>query len=726
MSIEVDDDLFPYSAVTYISSRWGEYIASGTGFIVGKNDVLTAAHVIFDSSKGGLADEVLIYPSYDPDNNTAEAYSVVSFNYYDDFDPNGDGYIISGDNQSFTLAGTEKDIAHLTVIENLESKYGSFGIDTGFSIGEVSVVGYPRKFSYNPIFDNGSVVKDLVDDYFAFSELEVSPGNSGGPIFYDYGTGPYAVGIVSTESAVLSLSGQKIWIEENLKLENYLFQRPYLFISSDVSNVDEGEQIIFSINHFKHEADNSIRYSFQGIDESDILFGVKDGYFEKDSTGSASISLTLASDFKTEGPEKLTLNINESIYSTTINDTSKNIESNSSIYLHGDALNKNFLISDAKKFFQGKSYGFVDFGLGERLEEWIGSDLVYEKNSFYPTTGTLSYVSAFFAENSSFIAASGLLNVNELSSDYSINSVINTFAKTSPNQILGSNKEDILAAFGDGDSVNGMAGNDLFTLSSNESAYRFYNLNASTNSGKIDKGEDITISFTNIENFKFSDKTKTFEYLFEEKMSSILTLSDLVPSSNINFSYSQYIKSVKEDEVFEYEEIVENIIINYIDIDNDLCSFSSSKFGTDTLSGFQRINFSNSSLALDLGQGESTGLVYRLYNTAFSRTPDSEGLNFYIDNIKQLKFSFQSVAESFLNSPEFFSKNGLNLSSGDFIEVLYHNVLKREPSNSEVIWYESRLENSSFSRVDVLLGFSESPENILLLSPMIDEGIWLN
>ena len=229
-------------------------------------------------------------------------------------------------------------------------------------------------------------------------------------------------------------------------------------------------------------------------------------------------------------------------------------------------------------------------------------------------------------------------------------------------------------------------------MSSNESAYRFYNLNASTNSGKIDKGEDITISFTNIENFKFSDKTKTFEYLFEEKMSSILTLSDLVPSSNINLSYSQYIKSVKEDEVFEYEEIVENIIINYIDIDNDLCSFSSSKFGTDTLSGFQRINFSNSSLALDLGQGESTGLVYRLYNTAFSRTPDSEGLNFYIDNIKQLKFSFQSVAESFLNSPEFFSKNGLNLSSGDFIEVLYHNVLKREPSNSEVMWYESRLE----------------------------------
>ena len=63
MSYEINDDFFPYSAVTYILSKWGEYAATGSGFIVGKNDVLTAAHVIYDTTKGGLASEIFVYPS---------------------------------------------------------------------------------------------------------------------------------------------------------------------------------------------------------------------------------------------------------------------------------------------------------------------------------------------------------------------------------------------------------------------------------------------------------------------------------------------------------------------------------------------------------------------------------------------------------------------------------------------------------------------------------------
>ena len=69
------------------------------------------------------------------------------------------------------------------------------------------------------------------------------------------------------------------------------------------------------------------------------------GYLEKDLTGNIAISLTIASDFKTEGPEKLILEINDATYSVIINDTSKKIDSDSVIYFNGDGINKNFLSS---------------------------------------------------------------------------------------------------------------------------------------------------------------------------------------------------------------------------------------------------------------------------------------------------------------------------------------------------------------------------------------------
>ncbi len=724
MSYEINDDIFPYSAITFITSRWGSYLGTGTGFIVGKKDVLTAAHVIYDSSKGGLADEILIYPSYDPEDVFSEFYSPVLYNYYDSFDPDGDGYILSGDKNSVLQSGTEIDIAHLRVTENLESKYGSFGIDTNFLGGEILAAGYPGKFGYKPTADIGNVTKDLVDDYFSFTSLELNSGNSGGPIFYDDGRGPYAIGIVSTESAILSLSGQKTWLDKNLEQSSFLHQSPYITISSNVSHISEGQQIVFSINYFDKYNNIPIKYNFDGIDKSDILIGEPAGFFELDDFGKATIALTLISDLKTEGPEIFTLNIGGTTFSAVVNDTSKKIDSDSVIYFKGDGVKEILTQSESKTFYQGESYGYVNFDDVRRVEEWLGKDLEYTADSFYPISGTLNYVSASFKENLSFLASNGHINVKELPFNYSFNDVFFNFISDGPNQILGSEMVDTLAAFGNGDFVDGGDENDTFLLSSDESTYHLYDLDISSYSGSIDKGMEITISFNNIENFVFADGTKTFEDIFEEKMLSISSLSDLISSDNANSLKSQYIKSQQKSELFTYDEKLENINFNYIDSVNKICSLNSNKFGTDTLSGFYRINFLDSTLALDLGQGENVGLISRLYNAAFSREADLGGLNFHLSNIEDLNYSFQDVAKSFLYSPEFNAVNGSDLSSSDFIEVLYKNILKRDPSNNEVSWYEKKLEQNTFTKIDVLLGFSESPENIS--STIIDEGIWLN
>ena len=199
MSYEVNDDIYPASAVVYIVSRWGTAYASGTGFLVGKNDVITAAHVIYDGAQGGLADEIRIYPSYDPDDRNNVYFQAVWVEYYDDFDPNSDGFIQIGDFYRPTYSGSEIDIALLALDKDIGTTYGYFGIDPNFYGGSVAVIGYPGVYGSQPTFDTGTISSSRIDNvYLINSDLEVNPGNSGGPIYYDYGNSPYAVGIVST------------------------------------------------------------------------------------------------------------------------------------------------------------------------------------------------------------------------------------------------------------------------------------------------------------------------------------------------------------------------------------------------------------------------------------------------------------------------------------------------------------------------------------------------
>ncbi len=101
--------------------------------------------------------------------------------------------------------------------------------------------------------------------------------------------------------------------------------------------------------------------------------------------------------------------------------------------------------------------------------------------------------------------------------------------------------------------------------------------------------------------------------------------------------------------------------------------------------------------------------AFRLYNAALDRAPDQGGLIFQTHAL-QGGLSLSQLAGNFMASPEFQTRFSVPDNS-TFVTLLYNNVLDRAPDASGLAYHIDRLEHGA-SRADVLVGFSESPENM--------------
>ena len=145
----------------------------------------------------------------------------------------------------------------------------------------------------------------------------------------------------------------------------------------------------------------------------------------------------------------------------------------------------------------------------------------------------------------------------------------------------------------------------------------------------------------------------------------------------------------------------------------------------DSLIDVERINFNNGVLALDVDSGETAGQAYRLYQAAFARTPDMSGVSYHMNDIEANGLALENVANNFIASPEFKSKYGENPSDDVFIDLLYQNVLGRAADDSGLAFYKNHFNEGTMTRAAALIGFAESPENVNLVAPQIEDGIWL-
>lgn len=143
---------------------------------------------------------------------------------------------------------------------------------------------------------------------------------------------------------------------------------------------------------------------------------------------------------------------------------------------------------------------------------------------------------------------------------------------------------------------------------------------------------------------------------------------------------------------------------------------------TDTINTVERLTFYDGTLALDVKAGETTGSVYRLYQAAFDRKPDTTGLKYWVEQVDK-GASMTQVALGFVQSNEFRQLN----PSGDTSSMLnnyYKNVLHREADATGLAYWTNAAANGQTSHA-ILAAFAESNENLANTAAATQNGIWL-
>ena len=117
----------------------------------------------------------------------------------------------------------------------------------------------------------------------------------------------------------------------------------------------------------------------------------------------------------------------------------------------------------------------------------------------------------------------------------------------------------------------------------------------------------------------------------------------------------------------------------------------------------------------DKNQSEAS----RLYQAAFNRTPDTQGLDYWTSLLDQGNTPLYDAA-GFAQSSEFAGLYG-GLGNGAFVDALYQNVLHRAGDATGRSFWTDALNNGR-SKAQVLLGFSDSPENRVATASTTHDG----
>lgn len=88
-----------------------------------------------------------------------------------------------------------------------------------------------------------------------------------------------------------------------------------------------------------------------------------------------------------------------------------------------------------------------------------------------------------------------------------------------------------------------------------------------------------------------------------------------------------------------------------------------------------------------------------LYTAVFDRAPDAAGLAYWSAELASGTMNLEAIAANWMTSqPEALQRYPLTMSSNDFIEAIYANVLDRQPVAADYTYWGTQLNNGAVSR----------------------------
>ena len=214
---------FPYISVCYIESDWPDgSFTRGSGVVVGMNDVLTAAHVVFNADRGGFATAVRVMPAADTEPVQVEPFGSFEVGLMSvraaDWDANGDGLVSSSEAQyDLAVLGMHAPIGNTT------GWLGTWAYDEDVS---GTIIGYPSA-------GTGMMAETVLADassFYGIFEIDsaLGPGASGGPLVFTNGGSTYVAGVLSSGNGFSSTyaglfgPGNWDWLQTAMAGNDYL------------------------------------------------------------------------------------------------------------------------------------------------------------------------------------------------------------------------------------------------------------------------------------------------------------------------------------------------------------------------------------------------------------------------------------------------------------------------------------------------------------------------
>ncbi|HEX5345037.1 MAG TPA: DUF4214 domain-containing protein [Duganella sp.] len=282
------------------------------------------------------------------------------------------------------------------------------------------------------------------------------------------------------------------------------------------------------------------------------------------------------------------------------------------------------------------------------------------------------------------------------------------YANDAGNVITGGAGNDVIYEGAGSDQITGNGGSDTVVFGNALSAYAI-----SGTSGALLVAGDGVDSLSNIGNLRFSDGSVDLASFTSFVSGTAGSDALLAGAGNELFTGGAGI------DLLRFGGKRADYVLS-AGAGGDIVKDQSGSGGTDLLAGVERIEFSdNAGLALDTGG--AAGQLYRLYGAMFNRASDDIGMGFWLYRMDHGQ-SLLSIAKGFINSPEFVRTYGENAGNDVFVTSLYANVLHRAPDAAGYAVQLNAL-NNGMSREQLLVNFSESAENIELMSHVIPVGV---